>query len=446
MKNKLFYCIIIVVISFSLKAQTWSPVGTGINGSAANTTWSLFAYDSVLYAGGWFNTAGGVSVNDIAQWNGTNWSTTGTGSSGFINSMDAYKGNLYVGGLFDSIGGVSASNIAMWNGTIWSPVGKGIKAAQYGPYAMAVYNGYLYAGGAFDSADGKYIFGIAKWDGTNWSSLGTGISATDEESGVFALVVYKGELYLGGDFSFSGGTNIAKWNGTTFSTVGGGAVGPIYALAAYNGNLYAGGFVNLLGATQVNNIGAWNGTTWSTLDSGISGNGGWATVNALASYNGKLYVGGAFDTANGRFMNCIAAWDGTTWSSVGSGIGAGGSVDVMTVFNNSLYVGGGFDSVGGVYAQNIAMWNTPDEVNSITRNEINIQVFPNPVISDLSVSGSFKNAVFYSVYNELGQNVQEGKFIPVSTNKINVSSLAPGLYLVSIISEGKRYNCMFIKE
>ncbi|HXP51260.1 MAG TPA: hypothetical protein VN922_14980, partial [Bacteroidia bacterium] len=137
-----FFSIVLIVIAFSAKAQTWNPVSTGINGSAANTTWSLYAYDSVMYAGGWFSTAGSASVNDIAQWDGVNWSPMGTGSSGYINAMIYYNGNLYAGGLFDTIGGVIAHDIAMWNGLTWMPVGTtGMRSAEYGIYAMAVYKG-----------------------------------------------------------------------------------------------------------------------------------------------------------------------------------------------------------------------------------------------------------------------------------------------------------------
>ncbi|HSY75428.1 MAG TPA: hypothetical protein VK890_01150, partial [Bacteroidia bacterium] len=266
MRNKIFYLSVIVCIAFSAKAQTWAPVGTGISGTSVNTTWSLFAYDSVLYAGGWFNSAGGVNANDIAQWNGTNWYATGMGSSGYINAMATYKGNLYAGGLFDTIGGIVAHNIAMWNGSTWAPVGKGIKTVQYGPYTMAVYNGNLYVGGAFDSVDGKLVYGIAQWDGTTWSTVGTGIYAKDEEDGVFAMTVYNGELYVAGGFDSAGGvrviSEIAKWNGTKWSTFGGYTNGAISALAVYNGNLYAGGWLDTLGGVPANSIGMWNGTAW----------------------------------------------------------------------------------------------------------------------------------------------------------------------------------------
>jgi hypothetical protein len=451
MRNKVFCFLVTFTVFFSVKAQTWTPVGTGITGISVNTTWSLFAYDSVLYAGGWFDSAGGVNANDIAQWNGTNWATIGTGSSGYINAMASYKGNLYAGGLFDTIGGIVAHNIAMWNGSVWAPVGKGIKTVQYGPYTMAVYNGNLYVGGSFDSVDGKLMYGIAQWDGTTWSAVGTGIYAKDEEDGVFAMTVYNGELYVAGGFDSAGGlpvvSEMAKWNGTKWSNINGYTNGAISALAVYNGNLYAGGWLDTLGGIAANSIGMWNGTTWSALDSGLYGEPGGSQVNALAVYNGELYAGGYFDTINNRYVNCIAKWNGSVWTPVGSGISNGGSVNTMVVFNNSLYVGGGFDSAGGVYAKNIAMWTYPESVNEISDNN-NIAVYPNPANDRLSIEmNTINNSMQYTIYDELGRQIELGKLPSAKNNGIDISTYPPGIYMISVTTAtNKRYTAKFIKD
>ena len=43
---------------------------------------TLAVSGNTLYAGGAFSTAGGVQANNIARWNGTNWSVLGSGVSG----------------------------------------------------------------------------------------------------------------------------------------------------------------------------------------------------------------------------------------------------------------------------------------------------------------------------------------------------------------------------
>src|SRR5580698_2016420 len=100
MRNSILCFLLVVAGIFFAKGQTWAPVGSGISGSDANTTWTLYAYDSVLYAGGWFDTAGGIAANSFSQWNGSQWDSVGSHSNGFINAMMVYNGNLYVGGAF----------------------------------------------------------------------------------------------------------------------------------------------------------------------------------------------------------------------------------------------------------------------------------------------------------------------------------------------------------
>ena len=83
-----------------------------------------------LYAGGWFTTAGGVSANYIAMWDGTAWAPLGSGMGGDYTYVSALAvdgaGNLYAGDNFTTAGGVSANYIAMWNGTAWAPLGSGM--------------------------------------------------------------------------------------------------------------------------------------------------------------------------------------------------------------------------------------------------------------------------------------------------------------------------------
>ena len=55
---------------------------------------------------------------------------------------------------------------------------------------------------------------------------------------------------------------------------------------------------------------------WSALGLGMDGQ-----VDALAfDSSGNLYAGGAFATAGGTSVNCVAKWDGSSWSALGSGV------------------------------------------------------------------------------------------------------------------------------
>ena len=68
-------------------------------------------------------------------------------------------------------------------------------------------------------------------------------------------------------------------------------------------------------------------------------------VNALAVSGGTLYAGGSFTTAGGSAANCIAQWDGSSWSALGSGMN--NIVYALAVSGGTLYAGGWFTTAGG---------------------------------------------------------------------------------------------------
>ncbi|MCP4661906.1 MAG: hypothetical protein GY856_41410 [bacterium] len=309
----------------------------------SNEIRSLAVYDdgsgAALYAGGRLVTAGGVTVNHIAKWDGTAWSAlsgpSGTGTNFLSRSFAVYDDGsgaaLYVGGSFDTAGGVTVNNIAKWDGTEWSalsgPAGTGMDG---NILAFAVYDdgsgAALYAGGLFTTAGGVTVNNIAKWDGTEWSSIGGPVGSAI----VFSLAVYDD---------------------------GSGAA------------LYAGGFFPGAGRyVSANNIAKWDGSEWSAL-SGPAGNGTSYMINALAVYDdcsgAALYAGGNFGSAGGLSADNIARWDGTEWSVVSgpAGTGTNSEVKALAVHDDGsgagLYAGGTFGSAGGIASGHIGKWSCP---------------------------------------------------------------------------------------
>lgn len=107
---------------------------------------------SEVYAGGYFATAGGVAAKNIAKWDGTNWSTLGSGTNSTVRAIAVYGSEVYAGGYFTIAGEVPANRIAKWNGTSWSALGSGTNG---GVHAIAVSGNHLYVGGSFTTAGGK---------------------------------------------------------------------------------------------------------------------------------------------------------------------------------------------------------------------------------------------------------------------------------------------------
>ena len=187
----------------------WFALGTGMNGGV----YALAVYNGQLIAGGYFTTAGGVSANCIAAWDGSSWTPLGAGMNEGVFALAVYDGQLTAGGYFTGAQDVIAHRIAAWDGSWWCPLGTGMVGQVA---ALAEYNGRLIAGGYFTTAGGVSANCIAAWDGSSWSPLGTGMdSAPIFEFGVYALAEYNGQLIAGGDFIRAGGVTvygIAGWS------------------------------------------------------------------------------------------------------------------------------------------------------------------------------------------------------------------------------------------
>ncbi len=242
---------------------------------------------------------------------------------------------LFAGGDFEHVNGAAASRIAAWDGSSWSQVGGGISGrvaalCAWDPDGDGPLAPVLVAGGTFASAGGVAASNIAVWDGSAWSALAEGVNAS-----VFAL--------------------------STWDPDGQGPLPPV---------LVAGGQFTTAGAATVNRVAVWDGSAWSALGSGMSG-GSFPFVYALTAWDADgdgaqgevLVAAGNFLSAGGVAASRIAAWDGVSWSALGSGVS--GAVTALRVWDPDdagslparLVAGGFFGSAGGVPASRIAMWN-----------------------------------------------------------------------------------------
>jgi hypothetical protein len=288
-------------------------------GCSATVT-ALITYNGNLIAGGDFGSVDGVSVNYIAQWNGSTWSPLSSGLGGQVSAFTIYNGNLIVGGNFTSAGGNPTNYIAQWNGSTWQSLGIGLPGSVS---ALTVYNGNLIAGGSF----------ISQWNGTTWSIIDSGLS-------VFAMTVFNSKLTIGATVKAL--NKVLQWDGTIWSALDSGLKGPVFALSIYNGNLVGAGgnFV----------FAQWNGTLWSPLGSYSYKGQGQPAAFALSEYNGNLIGGGAF---YGGSTYYFAEWNGTTMSdptnsSISYSDGKFPSppcINAITTYNGNLIIGGFFNSV-----------------------------------------------------------------------------------------------------
>jgi hypothetical protein len=321
----------------------WSIFGTGAGGGGDTIDALAIAADGSIYAGGDFNSIGGVAnTSNIGKWTNGAWTALGTGiSTGVVRAIViGPDSSVYVGGSFSGAGGVAnTAGIAKWNGSAWSALGTGLGGNQIYALAMGP-DGSLYAGGDFISAGGvANTVRIAKWNGSAWSALGTG--AADNQ--VLSLAVGPdGSLYAGGQFSAMGGVantlRIAKWNGSAWSSMGSGANAQVYALTfGVDGVLYVGGDFTTINGQSFAHVAKWNGTAWSAMGAGLNN-----TVSLLrADAQGFIYAGGVF-TATGSLtlIESIAVWNGSSWTPLSVDFFGSPSIQSMAVFSDKSIIFG----------------------------------------------------------------------------------------------------------
>jgi hypothetical protein len=205
-----------------------------------------------------------------------------------------------------------------WDGSSWDSLGSGLSgniagtAALMYPHDLCKFGTDLIVAGNFLKAGGITVNGIARWDGSQWHEMDGGFNKT-----VYSVCVYNGELYAGGEFTLSGSTalkRIAKWNGTSWVDPGfginysnSGLNAFLHTMRVLNNKLYlAGGFDQVIEGTTVRQgqgVFAFNGTNVDTLSGGTVNR----EIEAIAWYDGDLYVGGGMNNNN----SYIAKYDGT---------------------------------------------------------------------------------------------------------------------------------------
>ena len=192
--------------------STLEKVGAGIYLTTASgfselpNIYDIIEYDGKIIACGEFDRVGTESIQGIMQWDGNSWTALGAGLSGniqgtapllFPHQMMVYNDELYVIGNFRYAGGIEVNGIAKWNGTEWSSMGAGFNNTAYG---ITVFEDQLIVGGSFTESGGIPINRIAKWNGTDWEALDFGFTQLSSNDFIFVhtLKVIADILYIGG--------------------------------------------------------------------------------------------------------------------------------------------------------------------------------------------------------------------------------------------------------
>ena len=170
--------------------STWSSVGTPASGLDVNSpAFAVAGFDAgtgaEVFLGGAFGTVDGgfTPAPFVAAWDGANWSSPGGGMDFGVEALATFDDGggeaLYAGGSFQTAGGVPASRIARWDGVGWSALGDGVAGTVRALAVVAAPPGgapLLAVGGSFAASPGGDAF-VALYRGAGASvptALGAG--------------------------------------------------------------------------------------------------------------------------------------------------------------------------------------------------------------------------------------------------------------------------------
>lgn len=277
------------IVQYDLDTQTYSALGTGLNGIAYQMAIDA---DGTLYVVGAFTTAGGTTVRGVAAWDGSAWAALGPPSSGGTVYAIALKPNsseIYVGGSFTNWDGdADADGIAVWNGSVWAALGTGNDLTTV--FALAFNDaGALYVGGSFTAINGDSTKArIAGWVDGAYYSLNEGID--NGQVNTIAVDRREGIVYVGGTFNGSAeGNYLTVWNLQQWLPFTEEVNDDVRDLYINNqGELFVvGDFTTAGGNANFQQNAIWNGSVWIRPDFGANG----LPYSVTYSDTGDIFLG-----------------------------------------------------------------------------------------------------------------------------------------------------------
>jgi hypothetical protein len=381
--------------------DNWMPMLDGVARTLVST-------NDILYVGGSFTEINNQARTALAAFDKsgslTDWkpdvlSNDSTGAD--VSAMLEHNSLIYIGGIFDSVNGLLRRNLATLDAAnkvaAWQP--EVLKTGRIG--ALAVSGNKIYVGGAQLALHNNKFYDLVATDANGAISY----LPINFSHRVYTLTAESDEIFLGGELglqdaqsrshlaSLDKDGNLTPWSpftsGYIYSLVLGddrvyvsgafdnvsavrslglaaitkGQTGnPIpgatpdvtgfpVALALSDKKLYIAGSFGSPGLGEGVSLAAIDLGTGKFLDWKPSING--PVVNSLAATNERVYVGGQFQSVDGKSRFNVASFDASgalePWSPMTDGFVSG-----ITPYQQTVYLRGGFQVVNGEAQSGIA--------------------------------------------------------------------------------------------
>ncbi len=382
MKKSILFSIFLFFTANAIYGQpgandpTFNPgdIGFGYGDGANNAVMSsAIQSDGKIIIGGSFTTYNGSEVYHITRLN-TDGTLDSSFNSGFGANGEVTKvvlqadGKILISGSFTYYHGIARNKIARLNsdGTLDLTFDPGTGPSSLINTLALQSNGKIIIAGYFNSYNGIAVNRIARLnvDGTFDGTFDTG---TGVDQVVYSIAIQNDDkIIIGGEFTLFNGINryrVARLNidgmlDTTFDP-GGGANAAITTMAIQNDGkvIVAGGFIWLNGP-NVNRVARLNtdGTVDTSFDSGTGPSSGLLRT-VTVQVDGKIIIGGDFNSYNGTLVNRIAQLNEDGSIDGTFNLGTGASTSVMSIdlqVDGKIIIGGLFTSYNGTGRNHIA--------------------------------------------------------------------------------------------
>ena len=447
------------VASYSLSRGSWQPLSDpskhGINGLPSVLHG---AADGSLYAAGPFHSAGGLRVNGIARWNGTEWEALG-GGLGWDGDLEIFdvastSARVYVSGTFNRVGDVESGGLALWetDAERWVT----LNGAPPGVRVIAAGESVLYVAGDLE---------IHRHNGSSWQLL----AVTDAQVNDMWLDP-DGSLLVAGDF-----TSLEE-----FDETGAGREVPAQGVAslrhggwsAHGAGIPAAQFIRTHGRPRIQhdrplphapplpnilvagsrkyplnraNLAYWGpDERWDLVDGGfdLPSFQCRARTTGLVEWNGAVYLSGIPEECPPRVWRpagLLRRWDESEWRDVDPGLEAVG-VTSMAVAFSQLFIAGDFNG-------HVAAFSAGDPVSGEwddSPSGIILDVYPNPLRKGtgnihlvLPQAGETTITLLDMLGRPVSKIVEEA--LPAGPHSFRWSGpdIAAGVYILRVQSSGR---------
>lgn len=369
------------------------------------------------------------------------WHKMADGVNGTVNAITRFEDKIFVAGSFDKASGVSVGNVAYWDGAIWHNAGciDGVVND------LLVFGGKLYAAGDFKSCGSGTGNNFAQWDGSSWTII-NGLKGK-----VNTLESYKGFIVLGGAFDYDTSikVNAVKWNPvSSFQKFDNKLINEVMDFEVYHDTLLA-ACKRMIVTDTLKVLLQLNSNSWSSyLDSkpgyfGFHSTADTLSFNSLCIEGAAISIGGYFHSYNGMTSGHNSMAFGTYWVNVDS------TVNKMVLFKDQFILAGKFKTgrsfnytdgevveLNGITSRK--QWTTG--VSNLNKQETKFNVYPNPVSSGkiVTIENSFFASDYY-ISTIDGKHCINGKLN--NKNEIQLPQLAAGIYFISLLSKDGQSAC-----